>query len=110
MQSRIGGTLYFMVLQIDPTVTDVRSIIAQWLAAGVARIAPGEARATVAFERPKQASHGDFATSVALQLAKLQKQNPRELAARLGIPTPAGYDDADQSDEAGIAKPNVRLV
>jgi arginyl-tRNA synthetase len=83
VESRIGRTLYFVVLQIAQTVTDVRSIIAQWLAAGVARIAPGEARVTVAFERPKQASHGDFATSVALQLAKLQKQNPRELAARL---------------------------
>jgi arginyl-tRNA synthetase len=72
-----------MVLQIDQPLTDVRSFIGQWLAAGVARIAPGETRATVAFERPKQASHGDFATSVALQLAKLLKQNPREVAARL---------------------------
>ena len=72
-----------MVLHIDEPVTDVRSFIGRWLAAGVARIAPGETRATVAFERPKQASHGDFATSIALQLAKLQKQNPREVAARL---------------------------
>ena len=76
-------TLYFTVLQIGQALTDVRSFIGQWLAAGVARIAPGETRVTVAFERPKQASHGDFATSVALQLAKLQKQNPRELAATL---------------------------
>ena len=32
-------------------------------------------------ERPKQAQHGDYATSIALQLAKALKRSPRELAA-----------------------------
>ena len=36
-----------------------------------------------AFELPKQASHGDFAITAAMQLAKAQKRNPRELAAAL---------------------------
>ena len=31
-------------------------------------------------ERPKQSSHGDFACNVAMQLAKAQKRNPREVA------------------------------
>lgn len=35
------------------------------------------------FEIPKQAQHGDFATNVALQLARLEKSNPREIAVRL---------------------------
>jgi arginyl-tRNA synthetase len=36
-----------------------------------------------AFESPKQASHGDFAITAAMQLAKAQKKNPRELAQAL---------------------------
>ena len=36
-----------------------------------------------AFELPKQASHGDFAITAAMQLAKAQKRNPRELATAL---------------------------
>ncbi len=64
-------------------MTDVKSSIAAWLAAGLSRVAPGQAPAAVALERSKQAQHGDYATSVALQLAKILRQNPRELAARL---------------------------
>jgi arginyl-tRNA synthetase len=36
-----------------------------------------------AFEAPKQAAHGDLAITVAMQLARTLKQNPRELATRL---------------------------
>jgi arginyl-tRNA synthetase len=64
-------------------LTDVKSQVAEWLAAGVARIAPGQVGAAFALDRSKQAQHGDYATSVALQLAKILKQNPRELAAKL---------------------------
>jgi arginyl-tRNA synthetase len=64
-------------------VTDVKSSIAAWLAAGLSRVAPGQVPAAFALERSKQALHGDYATSVALQLAKTLRQNPRELAARL---------------------------
>jgi arginyl-tRNA synthetase len=64
-------------------VTDVKSSITAWLAAGLSRIAPGQVPAAFALERSKQAQHGDYATSVALQLAKTLKQNPRELAAKL---------------------------
>ena len=35
------------------------------------------------FESPKLASHGDLATTVAMQLAKAQKTNPRQLAQTL---------------------------
>ena len=31
-------------------------------------------------ERPKQREHGDWATNIAMQLAKPAKRNPRELA------------------------------
>jgi arginyl-tRNA synthetase len=38
---------------------------------------------TVALERPKQAEHGDWATNIALQLAKPLGKNPREVAQAL---------------------------
>ena len=39
--------------------------------------------AEVTIERPRQRSHGDYATNVALQLAKRAGTNPRDLAGRL---------------------------
>ncbi len=53
--------------------------IADQLAQVVARLT-GAPAPTVLLERPKVAAHGDLATSVALQLAKPLKKNPRELA------------------------------
>ena len=38
---------------------------------------------SAAFESPKQAAHGDFAITAAMQLARALKRNPRELAAAL---------------------------
>ena len=36
-----------------------------------------------AFERPRQAAHGDLACTAAMPLAKAQRRNPREVAAEL---------------------------
>ena len=52
------------------------------LAESLQDIAPGS-NAVAAFESPKQAAHGDFACTAAMQLAKPLKANPRELATRL---------------------------
>ena len=38
---------------------------------------------TIALERPKNRDHGDYATSIALQLAKPSGKNPREVASIL---------------------------
>jgi len=56
--------------------------------AAVARIVreqvPDAAAVTVAVERPRDAGHGDYATNVALVLAKAARRNPRELATAIG--------------------------
>ena len=52
------------------------------LAEALHEIAP-DSNAVAAFESPKQAAHGDFACTAAMQLAKPLKANPRELATRL---------------------------
>jgi arginyl-tRNA synthetase len=44
---------------------------------------------TILLERPKQASHGDYACNLALQLAKPLKRNPRDLAGSLLAAMPA---------------------
>lgn len=40
----------------------------------------GQAPETITLERPKNRDHGDYATSIALQLAKSAGKNPREIA------------------------------
>jgi arginyl-tRNA synthetase len=52
------------------------------LADTLRELAP-ESSVPAAFESPKQAAHGDFACTAAMQLAKPLKANPRELATRL---------------------------
>ena len=52
------------------------------LGAAIGQLAPGTPY-TPAFESPKQAAHGDFAITAAMQLARPLKRNPRELAAAL---------------------------
>ena len=43
----------------------------------------GEVPASITLERPKNRDHGDYATSIALQLAKAAGKNPREIATIL---------------------------
>ena len=60
-----------------------RILLTELLRAALASVAPDQADTPVHLERPKQAGHGDFATNLALQLAKPLRRNPRELAALL---------------------------
>ncbi len=52
------------------------------LGEAIQELSPG-ATLVAAFESPKQASHGDYACTAAMQLAKPLKKNPRELAEQL---------------------------
>ncbi|NCT83229.1 MAG: arginine--tRNA ligase [Comamonadaceae bacterium] len=81
------------------------------LAEALNDIAPG-ANAVAAFESPKQAAHGDFACTAAMQLAKPLKANPRELATRLieALQAKPAFQTWVQSLEiAGPGFINIRL-
>lgn len=52
-------------------------------------IAPDLADLNIVLERPKSAEHGDFATNLALVLAKPLKQNPRVIATQIIDALPA---------------------
>jgi len=63
---------------------DPKAEIQAALRKAVEKIAPGQTEERIsALERPRQASHGDYSSSAALQLAKARKTNPRELASAL---------------------------
>lgn len=62
---------------------DPKTQLADLLRAALISVAPDQAETPINLERPKQAGHGDFASNLALQLAKPLKRNPRELAALL---------------------------
>jgi arginyl-tRNA synthetase len=52
-------------------------------------IAPEQHEITIVLERPKSAEHGDFATNLAMMLARSLKQNPRAIAQALLDALPA---------------------
>ena len=62
---------------------DPKVLLTDLLMSALKSVAPDLADTPILLERPKQASHGDFATNLALQLAKPLKRNPRELAGLL---------------------------
>ena len=62
---------------------DVRQHLAGLLRAALASVAPAQGLVEIVLERPKQASHGDFASNLAMQLARELKTNPRQVAERL---------------------------
>ena len=64
-------------------------------------ILPTDIRPTIEVERTRDAAHGDFATNLALQLAKPARKNPRQLAQALLDAVPA----SDLIEKAEIAGP-----
>ena len=61
---------------------DLKAHLLDLLRRALASVAPDQS-ANIILDRPKQASHGDFATNLALQLAKPMRMNPRDVAQRL---------------------------
>jgi arginyl-tRNA synthetase len=68
----------------------------------------GLAGAAAALERPTKAEHGDYATSVALQLAPAQRRPPRELAQELAGKA-AALPEVERAEVAGPGFVNLWL-
>jgi arginyl-tRNA synthetase len=62
---------------------DLKLHLAELMRAALLSVAPTESDSAIHIERPKQASHGDFACNLAMQLARSLKRNPRQLAQLL---------------------------
>ena len=66
-----------MLTQVEQLEAAIKAAIERAVAAGSLS---GQAPASIKLERPKDRDHGDYATSIALQLAKPAGKNPREIA------------------------------
>jgi arginyl-tRNA synthetase len=58
----------------------IEKLVQAALATLPADIVPADIRPSVEVERTREAAHGDFATNIALQLAKPARRSPRQLA------------------------------
>ncbi|MDP2794878.1 MAG: arginine--tRNA ligase [Sulfurisoma sp.] len=88
---------------------DPKSHLSELLRAALASAAPGQKSADIVIERPRDPSHGDFASNLALQLAREIKTNPRQIAERLVHELPvSGW--VDKAEVAGAGFINFRLA
>ena len=88
---------------------DVRQHLAGLLRTALASVAPQQAHAEIILERPKQASHGDFASNLAMQLARELKTSPRQIAERLVRELPSSFAVA-KVETAGAGFINFTLT
>jgi arginyl-tRNA synthetase len=93
---------------------DPKAHVAALFRAALAEVAPQAADTPVLLERPKQASHGDLACNLAMQLAKALKANPRQLAERLltALRAQPGWAEGwiESAEIAGAGFINLRLT
>jgi arginyl-tRNA synthetase len=77
-------------MQTPDVKTLIENLLRQSLETLPATLVPGDAR-SVGFEveRTRDAQHGDFASNLAMRLAKATRQNPRKLAEALVAGLPA---------------------
>ncbi|MDY6944182.1 MAG: arginine--tRNA ligase [Pseudomonadota bacterium] len=86
----------------------IERLVQAALACLPADILPTDVHPTVEVERTRDAAHGDFATNIALQLAKPARRNPRQLAQAIVDCIPTG-DMVDKIDIAGPGFINFHL-
>ena len=89
----------------DQLSADVQAAVTRAFAAAGFR---GQVPATITLERPKNRDHGDYATSIALQLAKEAGKSPREVAEVL-LPEIAKIVGVSAVDIAGPGFINITL-
>jgi arginyl-tRNA synthetase len=86
-------------------VLNFKNHLAELFAHALSEVAPEQA-ATVLFERPKLATHGDYACNLAMQLAKPLRKSPRDIASALIAALPKS-DIIEKVEIAGAGFINV---
>ena len=87
---------------------DLRSHLTELLRSALLKVAPDSKSVPILLERPKSLQHGDYASSLAMQLARAMKRNPRELAQALVAALPAS-PYLDKAEIAGAGFVNLYL-
>ncbi len=106
---RLLGYNPVLLVAVFAMSADSKTQLADLLRAALLSVAPEQAETPINLERPKQAGHGDFASNLALQLAKPLKRNPRELANLLLAELPKS-DLIAKAEVAGAGFINFTLV
>ena len=90
---------------------DPKNILRRILEHGVRAVAPEANGVEIHLERPKNPDHGDYASNVALQLAKQLKRKPREIAQLIIAATKSSFEDGIifPPEIAGAGSLNIRL-
>ena len=94
-----------MSTQVEQLEAAIRAAITAAISAGSLS---GQAPEVIKLERPKDRTHGDYATSIALQLAKPAGMNPREVAAII-CEQLVGTDGISKVEIAGPGFINITL-
>jgi arginyl-tRNA synthetase len=68
---------------------EVRAHLTDLLTRALVTVAPSESAASITLERPRDPAHGDYATNLAMQLARTLKAPPRKIAVDLLAALPA---------------------
>lgn len=92
----------------DQLAAALRAALVQAVDDGTFALDPAEIPATLHLERPRQREHGDWATNVAMQLAKKAGTNPRAFAEELAKRVTA-VPGVAAVDVAGPGFLNIRL-
>jgi arginyl-tRNA synthetase len=69
-----------------------QNLLIALLRAALNEVAPAAADTEIVLERPRQASHGDYASSIALKLARSLKRKPVEIAQAIVAALPQSAD------------------
>jgi arginyl-tRNA synthetase len=88
---------------------DIKTHLAELMRTALLSVAPDQADTAIVLERPKQATHGDFACNLAMQLARSMKRNPRDLAKLLLSEIPKS-PFVDKTEIAGAGFINFHLL
>jgi len=87
---------------------DVKTQLTALLQQALASVAPSATDTPILLERPRDPSHGDFATNLAMQLARAMKKNPREIAQQIVAELPPSAL-VSKAEIAGAGFINFRL-
>jgi arginyl-tRNA synthetase len=93
---------------LNPPAVDPKSRLASLLAEAVRSAFPDAGDCPIELDRPRNAEHGDFATNVALQLAKRVGRKPRETAEAI-VALLASSEFISRADIAGPGFINFTL-
>jgi arginyl-tRNA synthetase len=90
------------------TAPDLRAHFSTLFATALRKVAPQLPDSNIVFEKPRQAQHGDYACSLALQLAKQLRAKPRDIATKLVAALPVS-PYLEQAEVAGAGFINLFL-